>query len=70
MLATLGVRTALNAPLGLAAEHIAPRAAAKARRQAIEDRAFMRGLRHGLVKSGVERAAAKRGEIIEIVEGE
>ena len=70
MLATLGMRTAINAPLSLAARHIAPRVAAEARRHVVQDLAYMHGLRHGLVMPGVERAAAKRGEIIEIVEGE
>lgn len=66
MFATHGVRAALNVPLSRILAPVLPNAAAKARRKAVEDVAFVRGLGHGLTRPGVERAAAKRGEIIEI----
>lgn len=68
MFATRGARAAFNVPLSHVLEPIAKKAAARARRLALQDRAFMRGLSHGLTRPGVERAAAKRGEIIEIAE--
>lgn len=61
-------RLGFNTPLVRVLTPFAPQLAKRARRQVIMDRAFISGLLHGLSGTGVERAAAKRGEIVEIVE--
>lgn len=68
MLAARAGRLAFNVPLAAAARRLAPKIAARARRQALMDRAFVAGLTDGLRQPGVERAAAKQGRIVEIVE--
>lgn len=68
MLAARLGRLAFNLPLAAAARTLAPRIAARARRQALMDRAFVSGLADGLRRPGVERAAAKQGRIVEIVD--
>lgn len=69
MIATFAGRSLVNGPASIALRPLSPRLAAKARRSSIQDGAFMRGLAAGLVRPGVERSAAKRGEIIEIRDG-
>jgi hypothetical protein len=61
-------RIGFNAPIAVPLARISPKLAQRARRQVLIDRAFVAGLWGGLTGPGVERAAAKRGEIILILD--